>query len=165
MNTQTYIFLSPEEVCLKGEENEKLLKRQLDENERAKQQQEELKKQLEDMERAKQEQEELLKKQLEDMERAKQEQDAAEFVDKHREKIIEIVDHEMALVIAEDLNQQGLITQKVVTEIKNKPVKRTTELYKALDSGGLKVKSAFCKSLLEHSQHNSKLKRSCLKRI
>ncbi|KAL0970737.1 hypothetical protein UPYG_G00246590 [Umbra pygmaea] len=94
----------------------------------------------------------LLKRQLENM-------DAAEFVDKHREKIIDIVNHEMALVIAEDLNQRGLITQKVVTEIRNTPFKRTTELYKALDSGGLKVKSAFYKSLLECSQHNSKLKK------
>ncbi|KAL0970744.1 hypothetical protein UPYG_G00246690 [Umbra pygmaea] len=154
------------EVCSEKGEKEKLLEEQ---EKQLKEKEKLLKKQLEDMERAKQEQEKLLKQQLEEqkkqLKQQQEEENAAVLVDKHREKIIDVVDNHMAKVIAEDLNEQGFITKEVMNKVKSSKTKRVSELFKALDSGGIKVKSAFYNILLKHYQHLSKLENMFTKKV
>eukprot|EP00063_Salmo_salar_P083665 XP_014058500.1 PREDICTED: serine/threonine-protein kinase/endoribonuclease IRE1-like isoform X1 [Salmo salar] len=78
---------------------------------------------------------------------------AAEFVDRHRAELIQRVCTVMP--IADDLLRRGMIYPEVYSNIQtaNASQDQMRELYKAVQSGGPEVKSAFYRILLKQEPH------------
>nr|XP_046161953.1 serine/threonine-protein kinase/endoribonuclease IRE1-like [Oncorhynchus gorbuscha]XP_046161954.1 serine/threonine-protein kinase/endoribonuclease IRE1-like [Oncorhynchus gorbuscha] len=78
---------------------------------------------------------------------------AAEFVDRHRAELIQRVHKVMP--IADDLLRRGMINPEVYSNIQtaNTSQDQMRELYKAVQSGGPEVKSAFYRILLKEEPH------------
>ncbi|KAI4892613.1 hypothetical protein NFI96_021680 [Prochilodus magdalenae] len=78
--------------------------------------------------------------------------EAAEFVDGHRETLIQRVSS--VIEIADRLRSKKMVGKEMYNEIENAqtPQKQMRKLYDALDSGGTKVKAEFYKVLKEKLQ-------------
>ncbi|KAI4890647.1 hypothetical protein NFI96_006643, partial [Prochilodus magdalenae] len=78
--------------------------------------------------------------------------EAAEFVDGHRETLIQAVSS--VIEIADRLRSKRMVGKEMYNEIENAqiPQKQMRKLYDALDSGGTKVKAEFYKVLKEKLQ-------------
>ncbi|XP_071002051.1 serine/threonine-protein kinase/endoribonuclease IRE1-like [Oncorhynchus clarkii lewisi] len=78
---------------------------------------------------------------------------AAEFVDRHRAELIQRV--RKVMPIADDLLRRGMINPEVYSNIQtaNTSQDQMRELYKAVQSGGPEVKSAFYRILLKQEPH------------